>query len=226
MCGRYTITTKVALLAEYFDANVPAEEVKPNYNATPSMVLPVILNTSPRQITMAIWGFEPHWAKKSKFHPQNNARIEGVGERPMFRDAYKKRHCLVLADGFYEWLTEGKTKIPFRIVLDNSKPFAMAGIWEPSADDGGPPSFAILTTHANKVMSSIHDRMPVILKHGKESIWLEEAPSEKFLLNQAEAAELRTYEVSREVNSSKNNGPELIRPISRLATPRQKATKK
>ncbi len=217
MCGRYTITTKVALLGQYFDAQVPAEEIKPNYNVTPSMRLPVILDESPDTISLVQWGFHPHWDKTGKLKPQINARLETAAERPMFRDSFKRRHCLVLADGFYEWKRDGIHKTPYRIKLKSGEPFAMAGIWDakPTDTTEQESSFAILTTNANEVMTPIHNRMPVILQHGKEDDWLiaegEYAPT----LKTVDSYELVAYEVSRVVNSPLNNRPEVVEPVQR-----------
>jgi len=212
MCGRYTITTQVAQLAEYFDANVPAEDVRPNYNVTPASRLPVILDTSPHQINLVTWGFVPHWDKQHKMKPQINARLETAAEKPMFRDAYKKRHCLILADGFYEWKRDKTPSVPFRIALKHEKPFAMAGIWDAADEDEEHASFAILTAEANSVIRPIHNRMPVILPHGKEGDWLSIAGHER-LPPQIPAKDLVVYEVSRAVNTPRNNDPRLLEPV-------------
>ena len=214
MCGRYTISTNIALLAEYFDANVPAEEVRPNYNATPSSRLPVILDTSPHEIRLVRWGFVPHWDKQRKMKPQINARLETAAEKPMFRDAYKKRHCLILADGFYEWNRDKKISVPFRIKRRNDKPFAMAGIWDAVDSNNEEPdlTFAVLTTEGNSVMKPIHDRMPVILPHDMEFEWLAIAGHEGDP-PQIEAMDLMAYEVSRLVNTPRNNDPRIMVPI-------------
>ena len=218
MCGRYTISTKIALLAEYFDAQVPAEEVKPNYNAAPSMELPVILNTSPEEISLVKWGFIPSWDKAGKMKPQINARLETASEKPMFRVAYKRRHCLVLADGFYEWHTEDGKKVPYRITRADKKPFAMAGLWEtkPGSEDNQPSTFTILTTEANEMMRPIHHIMPVIIEHGKERDWLdiedgleEDQPT----LSTIGSDEMTSYKVSTAVNSPRNNCPEVMEKI-------------
>ena len=112
------------------------------------------------------WGLIPHWAKDPKIGSRMiNARAETVAEKPSFRNALRRRRCLVLADGFYEWRRDGKTKTPMRIVMRSGEPFAFAGLWETWKDPDGTviPSCTIITTTPNDLLSPIHNRMPVIL---------------------------------------------------------------
>lgn len=213
MCGRYTISTKISLFGEYFDAQVPAEEVRPNYNATPSMMLPVILDEDPKEILLAKWGFLPHWAKDKKLRAQPNARLDTADVKPMFREAFKRHHCLILADGFYEWRTDGKKKTPFRIVRKDRKPFAMAGIWDAVEGEKKVPTYAILTTDGSKIMEPIHNRMPVLLKPGHEKEWLDSPLENHAKIVSMDDSELDAYEVSADVNKPINNRPEVMQPV-------------
>ena len=140
MCGRYTISKKAEVLGVFFKAELSQINV-PVHNASPGQHLPVILNSEPPRIVPAQWGIKPPWAKQGS-RPLINARAESVSQRPTFRESFKKRRCLVIADGFYEWKPTGNIKQPFRITLRNSDPFAFAGIWLINDDK---PAYVILT---------------------------------------------------------------------------------
>jgi putative SOS response-associated peptidase YedK len=175
MCGRFSLTAEPHHIEMRFGAKFITTDFEPTYNAAPSQMLPVILGRSPlknseHEIVMARWGFQPAWAKN--WTPQINARLETAGEKPMFRHAFTSAHCLVLADGYYEWKTVNGKRQPFRFVMRNREPFAMAGIWEKPYFDETPATFAILTTTANELAAEVHDRMPVILPISYEHRWL------------------------------------------------------
>ena len=155
MCGRFTMATNAEALEERFRAHVSTEVAAPTYNAAPSQAQLTILNDRPDAIVHAAWGFVPEWADgRPDVKPLINARAETVATKPYFRDAFKKKRCLILADGFYEWKRTGKSKIPYRIVLKTEEPFAFAGIWSAVHDAHGvvQPTFAILTTEANTLV--------------------------------------------------------------------------
>lgn len=200
-----------------FGAKFIATDFEPTYNAAPSQLLPVILGRNPlgssnKEIVLARWGFQPAWAKH--WRPQNNARVEGIEHKPMFRDAYKGRHCLVLADGFYEWKTSGKAKQPFRFTLKSGEPFAMAGIWEKPDFDDEVPTFAILTTAANELVAGVHDRMPIILPRTYEQRWLLETGYGHMNPPLTYPPELMLgYPVSTKVNKASFNEPAAIAPL-------------
>ncbi len=162
----------------------------------------------------------PAWADgRSDVKPLINARAETVATKPFFRDAFKRKRCLVLADGFYEWKRTGKGKIPYRIALKTEEPFAFAGIWSPihDAQDGVQPTFAILTTEANALVSQIHTRMPVILREQDEAAWLNPSlalDAAQALLVPLPAELLMAYEVSPKVNSPAYNTPEALQPVA------------
>lgn len=219
MCGRYTLYTKAEALAERFHAVLPAEMLVPTYNAAPSNALPAILNVQPHEITVGAWGFVPEWANgRRDVKPLINARAETVATKPFFRQAFRTKRCLVLADGFYEWKRAVRYKVPYRIALKSAEPFAFAGIWSTVHDAAGRPhtTFAIITTDANDLVAQVHNRMPVILHPHDEADWLNTAVSPEqaqALLVPLPADLLTLYEVSTKVNSPAYNRPEALQPV-------------
>ena len=223
MCGRYSLFADFRIIEERFgEATFDEEDYEESYNIAPSqMVLSVINDGKKNRLGYLKWGLVPPWAKDSKIgFKMINARAETVHEKPSFREAFKKRRCLIVADSFYEWKRTEERKIPMRIKMKNDELFAMAGLWESWKDDKGDlvHTCTILTTEPNDLMSSIHDRMPVILKQEDEQKWLN--PSLKHmdelrpLLIPLDDGLLEAYEVSDKVNSPKNNVPELIEKVS------------
>jgi putative SOS response-associated peptidase YedK len=171
-----------------------------------------------REGVLLRWGMIPFWAKDKKTS-FINARAETVLEKPAFRAAVKKRRCLVLADGYYEWRKEGKAKLPYYHHLRDGRPFAFAGLWD-RWDGGGSPieSCTIITTAANELARSVHDRMPVILPAEAIAVWLDpdidDIAALEPLLAPYPAELMDAYRVGTLVNSVKNNGPELIVPLA------------
>lgn len=201
MCGRFTITASVGEIARRFNAGVP-DSYTPRYNAAPGQDLPIILDDNPGQVVMARWGLVPHWSRDAKGFI--NARSESASEKPAFRGSFRKRRCLVIADGFYEW----EKKVPYRFTVSHGL-FSMAGLWYIYGVEGGSiTTFTILTTEPNEVVSRIHHRMPVILSKADEEAWLKEGPEE--VLKPFPA--MSCTKVSAKVNDVRNEGPELIRP--------------
>lgn len=220
MCGRYTIIAKADEIEKRFNVEVPDTYI-PRYNAAPTQILPVITNASPSGISFFHWGLIPSWAKdKSISSKLINARSETIAEKASFKNALKNRRCLVLADGFYEWKKSNKkSKIPYRIFLSTRELFAFAGLWEEFEDEDQNiiHTFTIITTIANRSISKIHERMPVILDRNSEQLWLDaDVPSEERLklLSPVNESVLEFHPVSPQVNSVSNDSPELI-----LATP-------
>jgi putative SOS response-associated peptidase YedK len=162
----------------------------------------------------------PEWAHgRPDIKPLINARAETVATKPFFRDAFKKKRCLILADGFYEWKRAGKGKVLYRIALQAEEPFAFVGIWSTGHDAHGvvQPTFAILTTEANALVVQIHTRMPVILREQDEAEWLNPRLSldaAQALLVPLPAELLMAYEVSPKVNSPAFNVPEALQPVA------------
>ena len=221
MCGRYTLTATTQKLAEAFSGFEVPPELPPRYNVAPSQPVVVVANNGEHKVEFFQWGLIPSWAKDPNIgNKMINARAETLGEKPSFKNAYKRRRCLVLADGFYEWRKEGdNTKTPMYIRLASGDPFAFAGLWEmwQTAEDMI-LSCAIITTNPNELMAQIHNRMPVILPAAAYEQWLDPAERSPDQLNgllQPYPAELMTaYPVSKLVNSPRNDLPELIRPAA------------
>ena len=218
MCGRFSLSAEPRHIETRFGAKFFTTDFTPIYNAAPSQLLPVILGRNPlgnseHKIVLARWGFQPAWAKN--WRPQNNARVETAAEKPMFRDAFQARHCLVLADGYYEWKTERGRKQPYRYVMRNREPFAMAGIWEQPEFDDQVPTFAILTTEANELVAQVHDRMPVILPISAERRWLTQTGYgvQRTYSLTFPADEMRSYPVTPKMNNASFNEPEAIAPL-------------
>ncbi len=220
MCGRFTMATNAAAIEERFHAHLSTEGVVPTYNAAPSQAQLTILNDHPDVIVRAAWGFVPAWADgRPDVKPLINARAETVATKPFFREAFKRTRCLILADGFYEWKRTEKSKVPYRIALKTEKPFAFAGIWSTVHDAQGvvQPTFAILTTEANALVSQIHTRMPVILREQDEADWLNPSlalAAAQALLVPLPAELLMAYEVSPKVNSPTYNSLDLLQPVA------------
>jgi len=214
------MATHAEALEERFRAPLSTEIALPTYNAAPSQAQLTILNDHPQAIVRAAWGFVPEWADgRPDVKSLINARAETVATKPFFRDAFKRKRCLVLADGFYEWKRAGKGKVPYRIALKTEEPFAFAGIWSTvhDAQGGVHPTFAILTTEANTLVAQIHTRMPVILREQDEADWLNPSlalDAAQALLVPLPAELLIAYEVSPQVNSPAFNIPEALQPVA------------
>lgn len=222
MCGRFTLTADTKKLAEAFAEFEPPEELVPRYNVAPSQPVAVAANNGRHKIEYFQWGLIPAWAKDPKIgYRMINARAETLAEKPSFRNAYKRRRCLVLSDGFYEWrkTPDAKTKTPMYIRLASGEPFAFAGLWESwqSKDASTILSCTIITTTPNELLAQIHNRMPVILPPATYSQWLDPAernPDElSNLLKPYPAEQMAAYEVSTLVNNPRNDAPGCIEPV-------------
>ena len=226
MCGRYTHKEKSAQLLELLKVIAVHLDTKPRYNVAPSQMVACVRNAPEnghREAVMLKWGLIPSWAKEPSIgYKMINARAETVAEKPSFRKAFKRQRCLILADGFYEWKREGKAKQPYYIRLKDSRLFAFAGLWErwkdKTSEDNHPiESCTIITTTANELMASIHQRMPVILHEQDFDVWLDAHIQDSTILNALlrpyEPEELETYPVSTLVNSPANNLPQCIDPM-------------
>ncbi len=221
MCGRFTLTATPADITEAFpDVEVPAD-LAPRFNIAPSQSVAVIANTGVQRIELYRWGLIPSWAKDPTIGDRLiNARAETLADKPSFSRVYRRRRCLVVADGFYEWRQEtgGRPKTPMYVRLASGRPFAFAGLWDVWKPGEGDPLFscAIITTAPNALMQVIHNRMPVILAPAAYSRWLEpaEVPPERLndLLVPFPADAMTAYPVSRFVNRPQNEGPGCIAP--------------
>jgi len=222
MCGRFTLTVPPELIGDLFDLDVPLA-LQPRYNIAPSQPVAVIANHAQRAVELYRWGLIPHWAKDHKIgYKLINARSETLASKPSFRNAYKARRCLILADGFYEWRKQGKARIPFRFALRSAGVFTFAGLWETwRAPDGDEVrSCTIVTTEANAVVGEVHDRMPVILPVEVRDEWLDperrEPATLQELLRPYPAEEMEGYEVSTVVNSPKHETAECVKRVGQV----------
>ncbi len=219
MCGRFSLYTLVEMLIDVFDLSPVVLDVQPRYNIAPTQPVAVLTNDRPRELQHHRWGLIPPWAKDpSAGAKMINARGESLAEKPSFRSPYRSRRCLILADGFYEWRKEGRTRTPHYFQLRSAQPFAMAGLWEEWKDPEGSvvPSCAIITTEANETVRPVHHRMPVILPQHAHEAWLDPAPQSPLdldsLLLPYPALKMSSTQVSPRVNSVANDDPDCIRP--------------
>jgi len=221
MCGRFTLTVDTQKLAEAFTQFEPPKELSPRYNIAPSQPVAVVANTGQNKVDFFVWGLIPSWAKDPKIgNRMINARSETLAEKPSFRTAYRRRRCLVLADGFYEWRKNpDKTKTPVYLQLKSKEPFAFAGLWEQWHSPHGDEvlSCTIITTRPNDFVAQIHNRMPVILPPQAYEQWLDPAEQQpdrlQPLLGPYPAQEMSAYPVSRVVNNPQNESPDCIAPV-------------
>ncbi|HEY0079550.1 MAG TPA: SOS response-associated peptidase [Pyrinomonadaceae bacterium] len=216
MCGRFTQRKPAKALEGHFGVEVP--ETRPSFNIAPTQnVLAIRGGDAGRDAAWLKWGLVPAWAKDASVGARLiNARSETVAEKPSFREAFKKRRCLIPADGFYEWQRTGGRKQPYFFRMKDDRPFGFAGLWERWEGEDGRvlDSCTILTTEANEVLLPVHDRMPVILHPEEYALWLEAGERERALLKELlrpyPADEMVSYPVSALVNSPGNRGAELI----------------
>lgn len=221
MCGRFALKAPPRSIQEHF--HLPETvDLNPRYNIAPSQEIAVVRllrRKDHRQLDLLRWGLIPHWAKDMKIgYKMINARAETLAQKPSFRSAFKKRRCLIVADGFYEWKHVGKAKQPFYVQLIKEAVFAFAGLWESWINPYGNmvESCTIITTTPNILIREIHDRMPVILRPEQYDTWLQDSTPEHSLqqiLMPYPAEEMEAYRVSAEVNSPKNDAPICILPV-------------
>ena len=221
MCGRYTLTADAESIQLAFGLDGVSDWPRPRYNIAPSQSAPVITNRDPGRLSFLKWGLVPSWAKDPAIgHRMINARSETAAEKPSFRAAFKRRRCLVPADGFYEWTRQGHQKIPMYIHLENRALFAFAGLWERRENPDGSllETCAILTTEANSLIRPLHHRMAVILAPEHYEMWLSseaiETAALMSLMSPHPADSMRVYEVSSEVNHPANDHAGLIEPFA------------
>ena len=222
MCGLYAFFSPAEAVRRTFALDdVP--ELEPRYNVAPTQDVPAVraAEEGARRFAMLHWGLVPKWAKERAIgNRMINARAETLAEKPSFRDAFRKRRCLVLTDGWYEWQVAPGGKQPWFIRMKDARPFAFAGLWERWKDPANGSlleSCTIVTTGAAASIRRIHDRMPVVLAESDWDRWLDTAFSDteslSELLRPYDAGELEAWPVSREVNAPKNQGPELIASV-------------
>jgi putative SOS response-associated peptidase YedK len=214
MCGRYTQLRSWPELVELYNITRvgPPPNLPARYNVAPTQNVPIVRrpeDAGGRELVLARWGLIPFWAKDAKIGTRTiNARAETVAEKPSFREAFKRRRCLVVADGFYEWQKRtGGQKQPYFISVASEAPFAFAGLWETWNDpEGGRvESCTIIVTEANEALRPIHDRMPVILRPDGFDPWLDAAPGDARAMLQPFAGDMTLYPVSTRVNNVRND---------------------
>lgn len=221
MCGRYTLRSKLNRLLAEFAVDVQEGLIgEPRFNIAPTQnVATIRIHDGARRLEMRRWGLVPSWADDpSVGNRMINARADGVADKPSFRSAFKKRRCLVVADGFYEWKKDGPTKQPYYIRLREDKPFAFAGLAEHwQRGEQRIDSCTIITTEPNSLMADIHDRMPVILSPDEYDLWLdpEFEGKEKLLslLDAYPADAMTAYPVSTLVNNPRHENSACIEPV-------------
>jgi len=239
MCARFTLKTSAVVLQDLFELDeVP--ELVPRYNIAPSQIIPAVVNDNGhRELRLFQWGLVPSWAKDPSI-AQNliNAKCETLAEKPSFRAAFKRRRCLLPADGFFEWLTvepESESdlfgdptpppkgskviKQPFWFTLKEGGPFGIAGIheyWE--GPDAGPiESCTLVTTDPNDLVKPFHNRMPAIIKPEDFGVWLDpEAPPNVLLglLQPLPSGLFKAQPVTRRMNNPRYESPDCIEPIA------------
>ncbi|MBC7389949.1 MAG: SOS response-associated peptidase [Opitutaceae bacterium] len=216
MCGRYTLKSTKAEIEKRFKSYAdPGMQFEPNYNACPSSLLPIVTNKKTQTIINAKWGLVPAWslnlASQASFV---NATLEGILTTKSFKGPIENQRCIVIADGYYEWKTIGKIKIPYYVQINNGELFAFAGIYETN-EDTNVLSFSLITMEPNSKLSFIHHRMPAILSPEQESLWLDSDINGKEaieIITQYSESMLNFYTVSNRINKPGFNDENLIIP--------------
>ena len=221
MCGRFVRHSSLRLIEKTFNIDSVEAELASSYNVAPSQEILAVINNGANRLGAFHWGLVPFWAKdRSIGNRLINARAETVAEKPSFRAAFKKRRCLIVADGFYEWKGEKGNKQPWYLTTPSAQPFGFAGLWESWKDENSREylSATIITTAAGESMKNIHHRMPVILKPAVYQSWLNKDIEDPNRLDQIiqndNVRDLRSYPVSKQVNTVANNPPGCIEPLA------------
>ena len=220
MCGRFSLHTPDSQVREAFNLeHMEPFGLKPRYNIAPSQDIPIIRDTeTSREMAMAKWGLVPHWSKEPKTkYSTINARVESVAEKPTYRTPFKRRRCLIPADGFYEWKVVSGHKIPHHIRMKDGGVFAFAGLWDRwESESQTVDSCTIIVMPSNEIMRPIHERMPAIIAPACYDWWLDARITDKQEimqhLNSAPSSQLTAYPVSTWVNVQKHNDERCIQP--------------
>jgi putative SOS response-associated peptidase YedK len=232
MCGRFAFHSPKEAITRVFEIDF-ALEFQPHFNIAPSQYvialrhsgvqIPATASSCSVEPVMLRWGLVPSWAKDPGIgHRMINARRETIDHKPAFRAAFRRRRCVILADGFYEWRRVDDRKIPTYITMKSGEPFAMAGLWEHwEGQSSTLLTCTIITTAANHVLAPVHDRMPVIFSPENAVRWMDPDNDSKAglqqLLDSPDHDDLHYWEVGREVNNPRNDGPNLIRRLPTAA---------
>jgi len=224
MCGRFVQYSPLQTIQQMLDVGTVSFEVIPNYNVAPTQkIITVIKHNNENKLEKLHWGLVPFWAKDISIGSRMiNARAETVSQKPSFRNAFRKRRCLIPADGFYEWKGEKGNKQPYYVSIPSGEPFSFAGLWETWTDketgeESVYKSCTIITTAASESIREIHHRMPAILDPEFHEKWLNtdiQDPKElQVIINDGIIHDMKYYPVSKLVNSVKNNDPNCIKPV-------------
>lgn len=218
MCGRFEIHSAIEIIAKIFGIDSAIFDIKPNYNVAPSQDVAVVVNDGKKKrLVSCRWGFVPSWSKELKTGLATiNARAETIAASRTFRDAFENQRCLVVADGFFEWKREGRLKKPYYIRARSGKPFGFAGLYNYWTSPEGEKlcTTTIITTDANELLLSIHDRMPAITPEEDYDVWLDPSHYNReallAILKPYPSDQMECYPVTPRVNSIKYNDPENI----------------
>ncbi|HRI26897.1 MAG TPA: SOS response-associated peptidase [Chitinophagales bacterium] len=221
MCGRYTLTAKEEELKSVFELTTIAQPYTPVYNVCPTMLMPVITNTEPHVLQFYRWGLIPKWAKDKRIGAKMiNARAETLAEKPAFKHALHHARCLVPANGYFEWLTHGKTKTPYCITTCPDGLMAFAGLWAVWQNEANVhetiSSFTIITVPAQPSIAHIHNRMPLVLMPQQYRLWLSDVakPADVLeLLRTPDTMNVAFYEVGKQVNYAAHNSLDVLLPV-------------
>ena len=222
MCGRFTQQRPTSEIAAIFEAEDLFEDPGGRFNVAPTDEAAVVVQRDERRAVVGYrWGLIPGWSDDPRIASRTfNARAETVATSPVFRDAFRRRRCLVPVDGFYEWLREGTRRQPMLIHDPDREPLALAGLWTGRKDELSGEwlrTFTIVTTAPNTFMGDIHNRMPVVVPRDRWAAWLDPTPREpgelRALLEPSDAIELTAYPVVPLVNNVRNQGPDLLTPF-------------
>jgi len=210
MCGRYKICKPVSKTIDLVKTNIKVEDTD-NYNAHPSQKLPIIKSyTNGKALELYEWGLVPGWSKKiEKFSPLINARKETLMEKVTFKNLIQTSRCVVMADGYYEWAREEKSKVPYYFTKENDEIMFFAAIHQNN-------QFCIITREATENVSKIHHREPLVINQSQINNYLNVKKDAMEILNSIKPPELKFHEISKDVNNPINNDPSLINPITNL----------
>ena len=220
MCGRFVRYVSLPDIAGEFDLDQADFDIRPSYNIPPGQDIAIILDDSKKRLVLCRWGFIPTWSKDPSIGSRMiNARAETVWEKPAFRSAFKRQRCLIAANGFYEWRKDGKIRSPVYFCLKSRNTFGFAGLYNTwkSPEGNEMCTTTIITTAANKMIETIHNRMPVIIPREKEATWLNQDLHDKEALIPVllpyPSDDMKLAEVSPIVNSPANDSPDCIQPV-------------
>jgi putative SOS response-associated peptidase YedK len=224
MCGRSSLTVTEKQLEIRFGSSFYSEDLErynplPSFNIAPTHVLPCLTMEDPSYFSPMRWGLIPSWSKTPAIGSKLiNARVETILEKSIFKQCVPHRRCLIPLDGYYEWMKQGKQRIPYRITRPEGGIFAVAGLFDQWKDPTGQiiNSFTIITQPASPSIAHIHDRMPAILDRNEEKSWLDKSLNVHDLISLIRPAaddEIHFYRVGDQVNQVRNNDPSLILPV-------------